>query len=667
MSPNGANSEEGARATSQWTKYYYSDQNFRTVLFDPLKTHGVVPEKGSEVYVTYIPSRASVYDLVELFEPIGPIFQAKLMMSTDMVQSNDGTVTRVNRGFGFITFHTKDDATKAISQLNNARMLGTVIHLQRSIDNCRIFLGGIPLDKNKSDIMSELISFNAITNIVDVITYRSYVNPEHNRGFCFVEFRTHEEASYFRAKYHDKLVLWGKEILVDWAVPLPQIDDEFVMKKVKIVFLRNLDVTLEIKEFADLIYSLIAPSHVEKIYKCKDYAYVHLTTRKHTEELMEILTDYYKGTLVEVSYAKPANKFTDRAFREKALLGRQNKAQTSPENAKGHHQETRRASSLSPIASSSSDNTENSLQSLLSLNTLQFISTQNTLKQLEKERELLKKQLVEKDSRDSLNISITERSSEMLTPDGSSSLPDFNQESTFSPPEPNQAADSSFNFSELTQSLPALTQDTSWDANHLSLTYSTVSPQYGNISELTQSLPAHTQNTSWDANHLSLTYSSGSPQYGNNSGLTQSLSAPTQDTSWDANHHSSTYSSGSLQYGNISGLAQRLPALTQNTSWGANHLPLTYSSGFPQYGNISELPQSSPALTQETSWDASQLPLMYSSGSLQYRNIYSVFGVQEPVFPSLKVPEEPEEPINWSSDPRWAEMEDMVNKLLEGE
>ncbi|XP_050315992.1 uncharacterized protein LOC126750410 isoform X2 [Anthonomus grandis grandis] len=643
---------------SDCSSYCYEESHFRVKLFSHLKNAGFVPQKGSELYLSGIPPEATVRDLRDFFEPIGLLFQIKLMMKSDGEH---------NRGFGYVTYMNKTLAEKAIKELSTKLFLKKAyLNLEKSVDNCRIFISGLPANKSKEEIWNELIHTYDIHNIADIIIYRNYANPLFNRGFVFLEFHTHEQASWFRAKFWDKLFLFGKRLKVNWALPYKDgLDGED--EKVKIVFLRNLDVTLEIKEFADLIYSLIAPSHVEKIYKCKDYAYVHLTTRKHTEELMEILTDYYKGTLVEVSYAKPANKFTDRAFREKALLGRQNKAQTSPENAKGHHQETRRASSLSPIASSSSDNTENSLQSLLSLNTLQFISTQNTLKQLEKERELLKKQLVEKDSRDSLNISITERSSEMLTPDGSSSLPDFNQESTFSPPEPNQAADSSFNFSELTQSLPALTQDTSWDANHLSLTYSTVSPQYGNISELTQSLPAHTQNTSWDANHLSLTYSSGSPQYGNNSGLTQSLSAPTQDTSWDANHHSSTYSSGSLQYGNISGLAQRLPALTQNTSWGANHLPLTYSSGFPQYGNISELPQSSPALTQETSWDASQLPLMYSSGSLQYRNIYSVFGVQEPVFPSLKVPEEPEEPINWSSDPRWAEMEDMVNKLLEGE
>ena len=61
-----------------------------------------------------------------------------------------------------------------------------------------------------------------------------------NRGFCFLDYDSHSNA--FAAKKHlSKNVkkLWGCELVVDWADPIKEPEDE-VMAKVKVLYVRNL-------------------------------------------------------------------------------------------------------------------------------------------------------------------------------------------------------------------------------------------------------------------------------------------------------------------------------------------------------------------------------------------------------------------------------------------
>ncbi|XP_066144170.1 APOBEC1 complementation factor-like isoform X1 [Euwallacea fornicatus] len=299
-------------------KFYAETVPYKKILSNPVKKWGFLPEKESEIFVSDIPKYASIHDLSNFFEQVGEIFQVKLM-----VRRNEN----VNRGFGFVTYMSKELARKAINELQHTKFMNGYLQLQISVDNCRIFVGGIPVNKTKDEIWQELKSCYGLHNIVDVITYRSYSNPLHNRGFVFLEFRTHEEASYFRAKFHNKLFLFGLSMLVDWSVPIIEVDAsalaEVFTDEVKILFLRNLDVALHSDVFANQIHQLVENrACVDKIYKFKDYAYIHLNTRVQAEVLLKKLQKVYANTLVEVQFAKPPNKFTDKSFRDKTLAYR---------------------------------------------------------------------------------------------------------------------------------------------------------------------------------------------------------------------------------------------------------------------------------------------------------------------------------------------------------
>lgn len=93
-------------------------------------------------------------------------------------------------------------------------------------------MGGVPVTKSKDEVWQQL-QVKGIRNIVDVIMYRSYSNRAHNRGFVFLEFQTHEDAARFRSKYDKCLELFDRPVVIDWSVPIPEVDEE-IMKTVSL-------------------------------------------------------------------------------------------------------------------------------------------------------------------------------------------------------------------------------------------------------------------------------------------------------------------------------------------------------------------------------------------------------------------------------------------------
>ena len=62
-----------------------------------------------------------------------------------------------NRGYGFVTYTTPDDAHRAVKYLNNKQVRrGRYIGVCMSINNCRLFIGGIPKNISRNEIYSEI-------------------------------------------------------------------------------------------------------------------------------------------------------------------------------------------------------------------------------------------------------------------------------------------------------------------------------------------------------------------------------------------------------------------------------------------------------------------------------------------------------------------------------
>ena len=74
-----------------------------------------------------------------------------------------------------------------------------------------------------------------------------------------------------------RIKVWGCDILVDWADPVEEPDEE-TMARVKVAYVRNLKESVTEEALRTLFE---AHGKVEKVKKMKDYAFVHFEEREN--------------------------------------------------------------------------------------------------------------------------------------------------------------------------------------------------------------------------------------------------------------------------------------------------------------------------------------------------------------------------------------------------
>jgi Q family heterogeneous nuclear ribonucleoprotein R len=214
---------------TQDTGYPIVQHNGQRKFGPPPDYIGIAPPKGCEVFIGKLPREIFEDELVPIFSKVGKIYEMRLMMD----------FSGSNRGYAFVTYCNKLDAYRAVKELNGYEIrAGRNIGVVKSVDNCRLFVGGIPKNKTKEEVYEELAK--RVTGIVDVILYKNCFDRRMNRGFAFVEFTTHRAAAMARrALVPGYVKIWDQEVMVDWAEPEPDIDDDQMRRvcKLSIVYI----------------------------------------------------------------------------------------------------------------------------------------------------------------------------------------------------------------------------------------------------------------------------------------------------------------------------------------------------------------------------------------------------------------------------------------------
>ncbi|XP_066454899.1 APOBEC1 complementation factor isoform X1 [Eleutherodactylus coqui] len=290
--------EASLRALIQRTGYSLTQENGqRRYGGPPPGWDGPPPERGCEIFIGKLPRDLFEDELIPLCEKIGRIYEMRMMMDFN------GN----NRGYAFVTFTNRQDARNAIKQLNNYEIRnGRLLGVCASVDNCRLFVGGIPKTKKREEILVEM---KKVTDgVIDVIVYPSAADKTKNRGFAFVEYESHRAAAMARRKLlPGRIQLWGHPIAVDWAEPEVEVDED-TMSSVKILYVRNLMLTTT-EEAIEKEFNNIKPGAVERVKKIRDYAFVHFNNRSDAVEAMNALNGkIIDGSPIEVTLAKPVDK-----------------------------------------------------------------------------------------------------------------------------------------------------------------------------------------------------------------------------------------------------------------------------------------------------------------------------------------------------------------------
>uniref|UniRef100_A0A6Q2YG12 Probable RNA-binding protein 46 n=1 Tax=Esox lucius TaxID=8010 RepID=A0A6Q2YG12_ESOLU len=253
---------------------------------------GPPPPRGCEVFVGKIPRDMYEDELVPVFERAGRIYEFRLMME----------FSGENRGYAFVMYTTREAAQKAIHLLDNHEIRpGKFIGVCVSLDNCRLFIGSIPKDRRKEDIMEEMTKVT--DGVVDVIVYPSATDKSKNRGFAFVEYESHKAAAMARRKLiPGTFQLWGHTIQVDWAEPEKDVDEE-TMLRVRVLYVRNLMITTT-EDTLRQEFSRFKPGAVERVKKLTDYAFVHYHCRDDAVTALRLMNGaLIDGAIIEVTLA----------------------------------------------------------------------------------------------------------------------------------------------------------------------------------------------------------------------------------------------------------------------------------------------------------------------------------------------------------------------------
>ncbi|XP_059058668.1 heterogeneous nuclear ribonucleoprotein Q isoform X4 [Achroia grisella] len=269
---------------------------------------GGTPGAGCEVFCGKIPKDMYEDELIPLFERCGPIWDLRLMMDP---------MTGTNRGYAFVTFTTRDSTQRAVQELNDYEIRkGKKIGVTVSFNNHRLFVGNIPKNRDRDELFEEFTRH--APGLIEVIIYSSPDDKKKNRGFCFLEYESHKAASLAKRRLGTgRIKVWGCDIIVDWADPQEEPDEQ-TMSKVKVLYVRNLtqDITEEAlkEEFENF-------GTVERVKKIKDYAFVHFDDRDCAVKAMqEIDGKDLGGARLEVSLAKPPS---DKKKKEEILRARE--------------------------------------------------------------------------------------------------------------------------------------------------------------------------------------------------------------------------------------------------------------------------------------------------------------------------------------------------------
>ncbi|XP_035682254.1 APOBEC1 complementation factor-like [Branchiostoma floridae] len=296
----GAPKESALRALMQRSGYPLVQENGQRIFGRPPPGwEGPAPQRGCEVFVGKLPRDLYEDELVPVFETIGKIYEVRLMMD----------FSGSNRGYAFVMYTNKEDAKRAVKQLNNYEIRkGRLLGVCPSVDNCRLFVGGIPKNKKKHEILEEMSKVTE--GVVDVIVYPSATDKTKNRGFAFVEYESHRAAAMARRKLiPGRIQLWGHQIAVDWAEPEPEVDEE-VMRKVKVLYVRNLMVTTTEDDIKQA-FEVGEEETVTRVKKIRDYAFVHYKTREDAIAAMTAMNgSTLEGAKLEVTFAKPVDRNT---------------------------------------------------------------------------------------------------------------------------------------------------------------------------------------------------------------------------------------------------------------------------------------------------------------------------------------------------------------------
>ncbi|GFU04687.1 APOBEC1 complementation factor [Nephila pilipes] len=289
--------EKELQALAMKNGYNISLKNRLRKYGPPVGWTGPRPSRGSKILIANLPKNTFEPELVQLCKRFGKIFELYLMLNC----------RGESHGYCFVTFTYNLGALRAVKGLDKLEIRPHhPIEVCRSIDNCSLYIGGIPSDKNEDEITKEIRQFT--TGLYKVTPSKGFVLHYENR----------QSASAAKQAVTENSVKFKREVIVDWAQPEMQVQDNHMKKMLKMAgrlsyIYSDVMKTLCVHNVAPLtsedrlyvVFSIEGALEVEMVKKMHDFALIYYTNREDAEiGIEEYDGAVIDGYAIQVTWAK---------------------------------------------------------------------------------------------------------------------------------------------------------------------------------------------------------------------------------------------------------------------------------------------------------------------------------------------------------------------------
>ncbi|KAF5733271.1 heterogeneous nuclear ribonucleoprotein Q [Tripterygium wilfordii] len=258
-----------------------------------------IPPNGSEVFIGGLPKDIVEEDLRDLCEPVGEIFEIRMMKDRD---------TGENKGYAFVAFKSKEVAQKAIKELHSKDFKGKTLRCSLSETKNRLFIGNVPKSWSEDEFRKIIEDVGPGVETIELIK-----DPQisgRNRGFAFILYYNHACADYSRQKMlNASFKLDGNTPTVTWADPKGTPEQSSAAAQVKALYVKNIPentTTDQLKEMfqrhGEVTKVVMPPGKAGK----RDFGFINYAERSSALKAVKDTEKYeIDGQLLEVVLAKP--------------------------------------------------------------------------------------------------------------------------------------------------------------------------------------------------------------------------------------------------------------------------------------------------------------------------------------------------------------------------
>lgn len=276
-----------------------------------------------EVIVAGLPQDAMKEDVARALAEAGDVVEVRLV--------RDPVDQRLNKGFAFVRFAAAWQARWAANDLREATIKGKACGICKNSDNETLHLRNICFDWSNDDLAEKLKPFE-LENLDRINLIEHPERKGKNRGYAFLDFRTHVDAVDAFVKLQKRDLYLGTEFRAHISFSNTLSQDDEVMEKVKSVFLDGLPPHWDEDKVREVFGRFGEIENIQlarNMYtaKRKDFGFIGFTTRQSALDCIKIVNKDGVGegsgkVVIKASLQRPRNSFKKHSWQgSSSLLG----------------------------------------------------------------------------------------------------------------------------------------------------------------------------------------------------------------------------------------------------------------------------------------------------------------------------------------------------------